>query len=479
MSKRIIFVVVVLGFFFGFKFASASLKINEVMYNPNNGDTDWVEVYSTEDTPVKTGNTGDDTWHFVSGSSNYHFTGSDFTIEAGKYFIFACNKDKFILNHSEFSSDDVVDVTATGINNDGATLKILDENGTLVDSIFFTSSQGGNSDGNSLQLRPDGSWKACEPTPGSATSPTCGDINSPSDSGNDDETPMPPSSSHSYNSSETKPKTISIFNANILAPTLAFAGQPIEFNLDVKYGDDTYKTGEYFWNFGDGVSKEEAGGFQKFTHTYYYPGEYNVSLEYKKNNGSLTTDATDEIIIKVVPLTVSISNVGDAKDFFVELTNNADSKIDISKWVLSSNNKIFTFPKNSTIAGNKFLIVPGRISGFTIEDEKDLKLIMPTGEVVFDYDTKSAPVKKLSVQSNSDAEDQVSNTYQKEIETEISDENNLTAAPVLSGAGNQKSIYLFVGLIILLGVCGGAVYFIRRNRKVVTRVGDDFDILDE
>jgi len=480
MSKIKIFSLIVFVFFCGFRFAFADVVINEIMYDLDGADIDWVEIYNPDSTDVDITSLKLLDSSSTSNHSINNYSGSPI-LHQGDYGVIVVTSQisSFV---SKWGNSGNLFTSSFNLSN--TTGKIEINNGdklSPLSSVSYNSSQGASGDGNSLQLL-DGSWKACEPPiPGSATLSSCGQSGGDSDlidSGNDDET----STSSSYDSEESGVIPVSTFKANILTPSLAFAGQPVEFNLDIKYGNYTFNSGIYYWNFGDGVSKEEKVGFQKFNHTYYYPGEYNISLEYYKSSGSFTPDVVSEKVIKIVPLTISISKVGDYKDFFVELTNSASSRIDISNWVLSANGKSFIFPKNSSISGNKSIIVSGKITGFYVGDEKTLKLIMPTGEIVYDFNTKSAPVKKIIRQTSnfSESENEISNINSEEKAQENSIKNNLAATPVLSETENSKSSYFFIGLIILLGICGGAVYFIRRNRRAITNsVGDDFNIFDE
>jgi len=92
----------------------------------------------------------------------------DFTIPANSYVIFAGDKNTFLADNSSFTGT-VYDTGFTGLNNTGATLKILDQDGNAVDSVTYTSGEGGAGDENSLQLV-NGAWAAAAPTPGQAKS---------------------------------------------------------------------------------------------------------------------------------------------------------------------------------------------------------------------------------------------------------------------------------------------------------------------
>lgn len=476
LKKKICLIFVFFVFIFCFKIASAEVVINEVQISPT--EERFIELYNSSSSSVDLTN-----WYIqrktVSGAdfgslvSKTYFVNK--SIGAGSYFLISKNE----LGLSS--------LTLTESN----TIQLKNSEQQVVDKIGWGEGESGVAEnppeGKSIQKFSFG-WNIAFPTPGAINqeSSGSGEEENNIEDNNDGETTSTPVSSHSSNSTP-KPKIIPTFKANILAPTLAFAGQPIEFNLNIKYGEETYACGKYFWNFGDGDSKHTEGGFEKFTHTFYYPGEYNVSLEYFEKKDSALPAITDDMVIKVVPMTVSISNVGDFKDFFIEISNNANSKINISNWILSSDNKKFILPKNTVVAGSSSTIISGKISGFTIADKSSLKLSMPDGEVVFDYNSKSVSTKRVESESyenysnneNEEYGEENNNSNFYENQANSKNKKDLTSASIFSGQENILSEYGFIlSLLVLLCVSAGVVYFIRRkNHNVVGST--DFDIVDE
>jgi hypothetical protein len=203
-------------------------------------------------------------------------------------------------------------------------------------------------------------------------------------------------------------------------------------------------------------------------------------------------DTLSKINVDVVPLAIAISRVGDEKDFFIELTNNSDYEIDISRWMLSSLSKNFILPRNTNIASNSKMILSSKITNFTIEDEKNLKLLTPTGNVVYSYDTILPNEQVVSLNNIKDAvvykpklESIRLVDIKKEIPVSAEEdsvdivESDLEASALESAAGHESNSYLFfIGFIILLVVSSISVYLIRR-KKVVYKDGDDFEIIDE
>ncbi|MFA6524148.1 MAG: lamin tail domain-containing protein [Candidatus Paceibacterota bacterium] len=502
MSKsRIIFVLVGIVFFFGFKYSSASVIINEIMYDVEGSDTDreWIEIYNNGSESIDLSG-----WKLNEANTNHSiavFQGEN-SLGANSYAIVVGNPQKFLIDWSNFLG--TIFDSSFSLNNDpGEFLALKDSSLSIKDELTYTTSIGAAGDGNSLQLI-NGEWKAGSPTPGASNESSSGSDNT-TNTGNNDDTNITnniednntdTNTNEDFSTETTTETKTTIKNptmkAKILTKTLAFIGQPLEFKSSILgYSNENLVLGKIFWNFGDGSSLEQNNNFTKFNHTYLYSGEYPVSMEYYSNYFLDTPDAVNKIIIKVVPMTVSISKVGDAKDFFVELTNNSNYEIDISKWTLNANGKVFVFPKNSVIMSKKAITISGKITGFVLGDEKNLKLISGTGEIVFDYNSLFSnneivvePVK-TSVK-NYAIKNEIENTVEDKMpdttnQAQISD-TDLSAIAVLGDTQIKgTNNYLFFGIFgVLLALVGVGVYFIRKKGSVSNiKEGNDFEILDE
>ncbi len=514
MSKRIILFISFL-FFSSCHLAHASLVINEVMYDLSGADStngksrEWIEIYNPDTIDVSIDASK---WRIYDGSANRTINNlANFSVLAGSYVIFAGNKDTFLLDHAGFGGV-VYDTGITSLNNTGATLKILDQNLNPVDSVSYTSLQGGAGDGNSLQ-KISGSWVGATPTPGVANVTT---TSSPAGG-------LPVYISFNNNNSSTQtatPSTIPTETKNktaedqkiktqIVGNNFAFAGIPSTLTATaLGHSKEQLHYGKYFWNFGDGDSKEVKGNnlndLEKIYHTYFYPGTHTVTLEYYMNYYSETPDATDTMTMTVVPADISISAVGDEKDFFIELTNNTNYYADISNWVLSSNVKSFNLPKNTSIESKNKIIISPLISNFSFPDRGTLRLITPPGKTAFDYSTASmlpqTQTDKTATLIVADVSQE--NKIAEKVSTEVStkqhespakkDSAEVPAAPLIpvenlaatvvqsdTVKNNSSSSYMPTLIsLVFIGVSAGAVYFIRR-KGTAFKAGDDFKILDE
>jgi hypothetical protein len=447
--KKILFLIIFVITFLGFtSLVSASLVIDQVVYEASNGSGDWLEITNEGSGSVTIyGNQSSNPWKIStteSASVKYNFNVDSITLSSGESIVLACNIDNF--NDNESYSGEVVDITASGFNNESGHIRIWDSGLSLEASYEYPSSGDGSS-------------------------------SDEDDNDNEDD------------DSSTSEDSDPVLKTSLDLPSVVFAGQPVTFDANVSYGGRTYYSGRYFWNFGDGTSINKINNFEKLQHTYLYPGEYNVILEYyRSKNGFDIPDSVKQTTIKVIPLTVSISRVGNTSDFFVELKNNSNNKVDISGWYLKSGGKTFFFPENTILLANGTLILSGRVSGLVFSDQYNLKLMKKDGEVVFDYGASIKPkvvyTSSVSKSTNKKSEEKISEILENE---EL--ENILTEDLIASGLegenssgknfGQGKFIYLLIFLVFIASL---AVYFLRSDKSGdlgPKDEGDDFEILDE
>lgn len=501
MQKAALLFFSIFVYFSFFSFANASVIINEVQLSPT--ENRFIELYNTSNSEV------DLTGWYIQRKTQ---TGSSFTslvsntnFENKKI----SGNGYFLISRSTIQGSDAVvsNMTLTESN----VIQLKNSEGVVVDKICWgdvsdcTDLKTSNpTEGKSIS-RQNNSLIITTPTPGiqNQNSSTSNDSGVDTNTGeNNSDTITSTNSASSSSSSSSNSINNKKIQTKISAKTFGFVGLANNLEASVLGREgETLFYGRYFWNFGDGSSKEmkvNTGGGT--THTYFYPGEYRVILEYYINDYGEVPDATDEIVLKIIPADVLVSNVGDEKDFFIELTNNTTNEVDISKWMLVSNDKRFVFPKNSKIASKKKVIFSPFVTGFILSDKSNLKLVNADWKTVFDYGLSIAPISSsvVSVKDVSSAprvslasnvQDSVNDFYMQDqnnsdeafsenINTDLSD-TNLGASVIKSDVKNNYLIYLF--LILIIFTSGGMVYFLRKSKSIKsnTQDGDDFDILDE
>ncbi|MES3031814.1 MAG: lamin tail domain-containing protein [Patescibacteria group bacterium] len=477
MSKKVILFLVFTLFLCLFNLAHADLAISEIMYDLDGADIDWVEVYNGDSADVDLTTLK----LLISNSTSNHgivsYAGSSI-LHQGEYAVIAVTSqvDAFI---AKWGSTGNIFTSSFSLPN--TTGKVEMNNGDKdvpMSSVTYDSSQGATGDGKSLQLV-GGAWIASTPTPGASNQASDSDTDSDTDDTNDtntsNDTNTTSSASNNASNGSASPKVAEQkIKAKILTNTLVFAQQPFEMQIDVSgiYGQKVV-LGKAYWNFGDGGSLEQINDFGKFYHTYYYPGDYVLYLEYYERSSSPIPDATSKVIIKVVSIGVTITKVGGVEDFFIELTNNSVSDIDVSNWFINANGKTFILPKNSLIMSKKQMTISGKVTGFTYGDQSSLKLFSSTNEFIFDY---NAPITKAKTLVRSAQKTQTPAVPSLSEQVSVSD---LGASVALSDdAGESYFSYPMLTAFLFVGGSAGAVYFIRK-RKIVSNAGDDFKILDE
>ncbi|MEK7113838.1 MAG: lamin tail domain-containing protein [Patescibacteria group bacterium] len=487
----LISVGLVLLFWYGV--AEAGIVINETQLYPTDGR--FIELYNPDDAEVDL--TG---WYmqrktesgqsFTSLVSNPNFENKK--IGGKKYFLIYRNQVQ--------GADLVVDnLTLTESN----TIQIKNPNGDVVDIVCWGSvSDCGKYkttnplEGQSAQRNQDGMFVGV-PTPGLPNEK----VNDPAPVPDPDPTPKPaPAPASEGGIVKSEKIEIKKLETNILTKSVVFAGIPAEFKAEtVGVSNEKLLYGKYFWNFGDGDSRQtKTSDMTKFTHTFAYEGEYSVSLEYYESYYSETPNATDKIIVKVIKPNILISSVGDEKDFFIEITNDTLYEADLSGWMLIVEQKSFIFPKNTFLQLKKKITLSPKITGFNIVDKNSLKLLSLYSTLVFDYGAsikqttiiEPEPMQIIaqtkSINTNATKTPAVENVVtspDSKPESDIKIENSFEAQAISTEASVSRfsfDIKYIVALFAFLLFSSGAVYFVRvRYRKpVLEKAGSDFEILE-
>jgi len=173
--------VVFFIFLFCISFILGEVRINEVMYNPENNTNsinEWIEIYTDE--PLNLTSSKIKVKSYEDILYNCSDPNSQIIIESNTFFVIVSNMSYNI------NSPDILTVcnfknkiSSYGLANDGSNLSLLNSVREVIASFNYTSSLGANGDGKSLQYY-DNLWQSCTPTPGqpnnctqTSTNPTC------------------------------------------------------------------------------------------------------------------------------------------------------------------------------------------------------------------------------------------------------------------------------------------------------------------
>ena len=476
MSKKTILVLLGFAFLFGFRLAYAEVFINEIawMGTSTSQYEEWIELKNTGSESVSLVG-----WKLYKNNGTLLFSLSG-TIPAGEYFL-VCRTTPSVSNPLSGICNEQGVFGGSGLNNTSDLVQLKNASEAEVDLADGTTGwPAGSAETKETMQRNGLSWITAASTPG-AENQISQDNNNEEVQEENPET----SSSGSSKKTETKKPQIPLVNkTKITAQMPAFAGLPVEFKVSNTVSNKS--CGKYSLNFGDGsfLETEKTSRIpEEFDHIYYYPGEYIVTLECYKSYLSSEPDTSDKIIIKVLSSEVVISKVGDARDFFIEISNNSFSEANISGWFLSSLRNKFVFPKNSILKAKNKIIVSSKTTNFSILDRDTLKLINSEGETISDYLSFIKPVKTLAKNStvvSTAVKMPLGGETAKWEDGQIPAEN-LSAIAVKSDVNTGNNLMYGAGLLAFLGISAGSAYFIRnRNRKIILQTtGSDFEIMDE
>lgn len=439
IKHYIVFVVV---FFSWVNFANASISINEIQLSPT--VERFIELYNSGSSPVDLTN-----WYIqrktASGStfgslvSKTYFEG--LSIEANGY---------LLISRTSVNNPDIIvdNLTLTESN----IIQIKNQDQEVVDSFEW----GSISEDKSTQKNSDGDWEEFLPTPGEENQSTT--IN---------EILVIDNSNNVSNSSvylapqKSVPRKI---NSKIITPKIVFAGIPFLLEPSITTNKKEILTsGKFKWNFGDGTATNLSSS-KSFEHTYFYSGEYLISLNYTEQYNSKLNTST-RFTIKVVPSEMIINSIGSGGDAFIELENKSKYEMILSNWIITAGLRSFVVPEGTVILARKKLKLSPKITGFT---QNDLNIIIMTdskGEVMTMFPVQKAKTSTQKVSTK--------NTYKKPLSVK---EDKLEESPLIidlndlgASVGNLKkdipvNIYAYwgLGLIIIIGI-SSILLFRRKN----------------
>jgi hypothetical protein len=379
----------------GFSFArhvSATLQINEIMYDVDGSDTDreWIEVFnsSNEDldiTKVKLSEAN--TNHGVIASDGNSILGSI------GYAVIADNPSKFRTNFPDYNG--LLFDSTFSLSNEGELLSLKNEAGTIVDSVNYDISIGAKGDGKSLQ-KVNGVWISAIPTPGAentasenatttenvaTTTENTEKETSTSTSNTNQSTQTITKTAIRYVSVHSSPEELSDYEENSTfdisagRERVSYVGTPIKFLAKYK----TSKVSEcgtptFSWSFGDGTKNIGS----EVNHTYIYPGEYNIVL-----NGSCgTRNSVSRTVVKILRPEIAFSYLpsGDLR-----FSNMGKTEINLGDWKVRGDSGSFEIPEDTIIGAGKEVVI-----------SKDYSRVDSGNIVISLFDPSGSLISKIS-----------------------------------------------------------------------------------
>jgi hypothetical protein len=434
MKKIIVLLVVFLSCS---SISYASLEIKEIMYDPEGSDInrEWVKLYNNGDENIKViGGQTKGAWRISGGElkESLHYINEDLNIIPGGYAIITKNKEIFREEYPSFSGP--ITTSSISFNNTKGIVKIWD--GEEIRNVLTSLEY----DANDIAYKEE---EIANEDPSNTLT-----------------------SVYSYTSSSQK-EDIKILKitTKIISPKIAVAGIPISLSsITTTNRGATYNFGKFIWNFGDGIGKEVKES-TPFYYIYDYPGDYILNLSYFDNSFTKIPDATNKIILKVIPSDIYISSVGDYIDPYVEIENKSKYEVDLSNWSIKGGEKIFIFPENTTLMQGKKIKLSGRINGFNTDDLKYLNILNPSKDIVSTYPEKRNNTIKRNLPSEDTTYSKENNSDTKEY-PQIINLNDLAASASDSKVNISKTTYSIIGLIFIIGLGITSFLFLKKKKGI-------------
>jgi Lamin Tail Domain len=113
-----------------------SIIINEIMFDPEINNSEFVELYNTTETDVDIGG-----WELIINETDYFEISSIFlTLKSGGYFVIASDSS-IIKNYifSDISNLKILSSSPLSLSNTGESIVVIDHWGNTIDSLFYNS----------------------------------------------------------------------------------------------------------------------------------------------------------------------------------------------------------------------------------------------------------------------------------------------------------------------------------------------------
>lgn len=369
MRAFFIYVIVAIVLFTIPWIASAAVVINEVAWMGGfaSASDEWLELYNDGVDAVSLSG-----WKLVAedGTPLISLAGS---IPAGGFYIMERTDD-----------DSALGVTAdkiyTGdLANGGETLKLLDNDTVVVDTVIGGSNWGliggNNTTKDTPQRQPDSTWLTGISTPKAMNTTTASEMGTVAGTS---------TTSTTIKKSVTTGGYKQVVFAYAGEDLSAIAGADVLFQgYAVSDKNIRIPIARYQWSFGDG----SRGKGEERLHTYHEPGTYigvlTVYGDHQKHK--------DKVIVTVLPANVSVKTISMGEKGYIEIENRSLSDVDLSRWHLfveyargKKSREIFTIPEDTIIMASSSVRFSNRVTRLTPGPDDVVILQFPSGIRVTD-----------------------------------------------------------------------------------------------
>ncbi len=377
--------------------------------------------------------------------------------------------------------------TGEFLNASGTPVSTVMNKGTKNRTFYYRNQSAGN---DTLTVKATGrtsgqSWSITQDISitGSAGTPPAGTTTPPASSSSDtpaaaeatSQTTAPPPASSSGGAA-VLPLEQHIF-VGMKMPSRAVAGADIAFEAAaVGLKKEPLPTARFIWSFGDGATAEG----KKVLHAYHLPASYAVLVEASSGEWS----ATDRTDITIVTPQITLSRVAEGTNGFIEVKNNGNDDLDLSRWFLRSGSAFFSFPNGTILKKGNAVPFASVVTKLVVASD-DAALLYPNGTEVVHYVALPAPAVQMTATEPEDTKVEPRRELQPTpkakppiLSEQTSSTTELVASVAAGGESTGGNTFLWAGLAVGLAVIGAGGYLFRARQKPTLSEAAGYDITE-
>ena len=341
---------------FGVSYSEGSVVINEIMYDPESGESEWIEIYN------RSGRTIDFTeWYLRDANGEWSaITTEPTALDSGEFLIVAADKD-FLVSFPDFNGKIIFPERFPVLNNSSDSLFLADVNFNIVDRVYYEKGYGGG-DGVSLERRdPDISGLLVDNWGSSASE--------------DGATPGSKNSILRYEydvgieSFSFKDTFSAIGKENTFVVKLKNTGRKPTFPLTLEISfdgnfDGVHSDKDVIWKLGnipplmpDSTLRIEGKIFTTGKGYCEYRATVRMDEDRDLENNTLTTHVISEIAPQEITINEFLANPGDDQCEFIELVNMSSSPINLRGISISGALRKVTFSRDFVVFPDDYYVV--------------------------------------------------------------------------------------------------------------------------
>lgn len=170
---------------------------------------------------------------------------------------------------------------------------------------------------------------------------------------------------------------------------MALVGSPIKFEAKYTLSQNNQCSPVFKWSYGDGFESTN----KQVSHTYKFPGEYQIVL-----NGTCGEySSVARTFVKVIKPSIAVSVLSEGD---IEILNNSEVEINIGDYKISGVPKTFTFAQDTIITSKNKIILSKEDLGINIATSTEIFLMNPSNRQVAYYSNfKNTEIQKVVVEN--------------------------------------------------------------------------------